>query len=293
MSFLASWLPFGYVRASASARRAALASAHIEDIKDPDRASTLIAGGAQVSGGLPVKTSAFDGAIYSSRGRGYARYNEDAGGMFGDRRGWMYTLVLDQAGGLGGKIRGQASQIGAHHIFDAFRRVACAERDTTVEAGLAELQIAFDRAHKILVQRGEGEVTTAVAAILRPGEVLVLNSGDSGGMCFGADGALKNETLPHELGPPNAGCLEHALGLVPEGPNAAHYRWALSPGDWLIFASDGLLDSGLSAADIGQILGAASDAEDAVNRLTTVILRRMATFRAKPDNLTMAIVRAK
>ncbi len=292
VSFLASWLPFGFVRASASARKAALATAHIEEIVDPDRASTLVAGGAQVGGGLPVKSALFDGAIYSSRGRGYARYNEDAGGLFADRRGWAYAMVLDQAGGLGGKIRGQASQVAAHHIFDACQRVARHGDTPTVEGALAELTVAYDRAHKILVQRGEGEVTTAVTAILRPGEVLLLNSGDSGAMCFDALGALKNETRPQELGPPNAGCLEHALGLVPEGPNSEHYRWAVAPGDWLVLASDGLLDSGLTAEDIGGLLAAAKDAEDAANRLTTTILRRMATFRAKPDNLTIALVRA-
>lgn len=293
VSFLASWLPFGFVRASASARRAALASSHIEEIDHADRASTLIAGGAQVGGGLPVRTAAFDGAVYSSRGRGYARYNEDAGGLFGDRRGWMYALVFDQAGGLGGKIRGQASQIAAHHVFDACQRVARASEPASVEAALGELHLAFERAHKILIQRGEGEVTTAVVAILRPGEILLLNSGDSGAMCFGADGTLKNETRPQELGPPNTGCLEHALGLIPEGHNAEHYRWALAPGDWVLLASDGLLDSGLTAEDIGQMLGQSADAEDAVNRLTTTILRRMSTFRAKPDNLTLALVRAR
>jgi serine/threonine protein phosphatase PrpC len=292
VSFLASWLPFGFVRASASARRAALESLHIEELVDPDKASTLIAGGAQVGGALPVRSTAFEGAVYSSRGRGYARYNEDAGGLFADRRGAMYALVLDQAGGLGGKVRGQASQIAAHHIFDACQRVARSAEAPTADAVLGELAVAYDRAHRILVQRGEGEVSTAVSAVLRPGEALLLNSGDSAALCFDARGHLKNETRPHELGPPNAGCLEHALGLVPEGPNAETYRWTLAPGDWVLLASDGLLDSGLSNDELGQLITGATDAEDATNRLTTTILRRMSTFRAKPDNLTLALVRA-
>jgi len=291
VSFLASWLPFGFVRASASARRAALESSRIEQITDPEKASTLIAGGAQVDGALPVKTPHFDGAVYSSRGRGYARYNEDAAGLFGDARGWMHVFVFDQAGGLGGKIRGQASQIAAQHVFDACQRMARLPEAPGNATLLTELRTAFDRTHKILVGRGEGEVTTAVAAVMRPGEVVLLNSGDSGAMQFDAKGVLKNETRPQELGPPNAGCLEHSLGLVPEGPNSERYSWPLAHGDWLLLMSDGFLDSGLSADEVGQMLVQAKDAEDAANRLCTTILRRMGTFRAKPDNLTLALAR--
>lgn len=289
MSFLASWLPFGHVRASASARKAALSSQRIDEMDSPDGSPTLIAGGRQTSGALPVTTPQLDGAVYSSRGRGYARYNEDAAGLFSDKRGQLYGFVLDQAGGLGGRVRGQGSQIGAHHIFDACQRVSrSAEADP-----ITQLEIAFDRAHRVLVQRGEGEVTTAVAAIVRHDVAYLLNSGDSGALHFDRSGVLKDRTRLQQLDGINIGCLEHALGLVPEGAAAEAYEWKLAPGDWLLMATDGLFDSGLEEEELGKMLVSSPTAEEAVNRLCTLILRRMGTFRAKPDNLTLVAVKLK
>jgi serine/threonine protein phosphatase PrpC len=290
VSFLASWLPFGFVRASASARNAAQSSGRIDEIDSPEGAATFIAGGLQTKGALPVGTSLFDGAVYCSRGRGYARYNEDAAGLFADSASRLYGFVLDQAGGLGGKVRGQGSQVAANHIFDACQRVARSGATGSDEV-FKELNVAYERAHKVLVQRAEGEVTTAVAACFLGDALLILNSGDSGAIHFSKDGAVKNATRPQELGPPNAGCLEHAVGLVPEGPNPERYIWALAPGDWIMFGSDGLFDSGLDEKDFGRLLVASSSAEDATNRVCTTVLRRMGTFRGKPDNLTAVVVR--
>lgn len=292
MSFLSSWLPFGHVRASASARRAAMETARIDLVLEKDKAATLIAGGAQVEGALPVRAERFDGAVYSSRGRGYARYNEDAAGLFTDARGWVYGIVCDQAGGLGGTIRGQASALAAHHVFDAFQRLAKLPEPAQHGVVVAELRAAYDRAHHALVARNDGEVTTAVSAVLKPGEAVVLNTGDSAAMLFDKTGALKEESRQQELGPPNEGCLEHSLGLVPEGPNAERYTWPLAAGDALLLMSDGVLDSGLGAEELGKLLAGSKDAEDAVNKLCTTVLRRMGTFRAKPDNLSVALVRA-
>lgn len=291
MAFLASWLPFGTVRASASARRAALASARIERIDDPEHAPTFIAGGHQTDGALPVATPRFDAAVYCSRGRGYARYNEDAAGLFVDGHGRLYAWVLDQAGGLGGKVRGQGSQVAANHIFDACQRIA--REDSQAPEGVEEaLRTAFDRAHRVLVQRGEGEVTTAIAAVLEGEGLSVLCSGDSAALVYGTDGKVRVQTRLQELDGINQGCLAHAIGLVPEGSAPECYRWTLSPGEWLIAATDGLLDAGLEDAAIAKILAQAAGAEDAVNRLCTLVLRRMGTFRAKPDNLTVVAVRA-
>lgn len=289
MSFLASWLPFGFVRASASARRAALQSSFIDEIDTPDGSATLIAGGRQTEGALPVSTPHFEAALYCSRGRGYARYNEDAAGLFCDRQGDIYAFVLDQAGGLGGQVRGQASQIAANHIFDACQRLA---KSNDLDA-LTQLEIAYDRAHRVLVQREEGEVTTAVAAVIRSDTALLLNSGDSGAIHFDRRGLIRAKTRPQELDGLNIGCLEHALGLVPEGASPEAYTWEIEPGDWLLLSTDGLSDSGLEDMELGKILAGSSSPEDAVNKICTMVLRRMGTFRAKPDNLTVVAVRAK
>ncbi|MFO0723727.1 MAG: SpoIIE family protein phosphatase [Myxococcota bacterium] len=290
MSFLASWLPFGFVRASASARSAALQSGRIDALDSPEGAATFIVGGKQTDGALPVGTGKVDGAVYSSRGRGYARYNEDAAGLFADSHDNLFGFVLDQAGGLGGQVRGQGSAVAANHIFDACQRVA-KNAHRSPDDLLKELELAYERAHKILVQRGEGEVTTAVSACVDGAQLTLLNSGDSGAIHFGKDGQVKNATRPQELGPPNAGCLEHALGLVPEGPNPERYLWEAAPEDWLLLGSDGLFDSGLDEKELGRLLVASKSAEEATNRLCTTVLRRMGTFRGKPDNLSIVVMR--
>lgn len=292
MSFLASWLPFGRVRASASARAAALSTAKIERLTEPDAATTLVAEGKQTKGALPLITEHLDAAVYSSRGRGYARYNEDAAGLFHDEGGRMYAFALDQAGGLGGRIRGQASGLAAKCIFRACQRIATDDPKAAVDHRSLLLE-AFLDAHRALIDRAEGEVTTAVAVVFEPDRAEVLNSGDSGAMHFGSDGKLKARTEMQEFPPPNEGCLRHALGLEPEGCEPLPYEWPLEPGDWVLLASDGLMDSGLSDRVIGEALVEAESAEAAVNTICTNVLRRMGTLRAKPDNLTVVAVRRR
>lgn len=290
MSFLATWLPFGHVRASASARAAALASARLEALTSPEGAATLISAGKQTSGALPVKTRALEGALYSSRGRGYARYNEDAAGLFADERGKMYAFALDQAGGLGGKIRGLASAIAAAKLWQAARTIATTA-DPSPSTITREILLAFESAHRTLLSRGEGEVTTAVMAVVAPDHAMLVNSGDSGALHFSKRGEPKGATVPQEFDGANQGCLKHAIGLEPEGSAPETYRWTLAPGDWLVLASDGLLDAGLDDKEVGALLVESTGAEDAVNRIATTVLRRMGTFRAKPDNLTLIALR--
>jgi serine/threonine protein phosphatase PrpC len=286
-----SWLPLGQVRASASSRAAALQSAKIEDLESPQGAATFIAGGKQTKGALPIKTQSFDCALYSSRGRGYARYNEDAATVFFDAVGRVYASVFDQAGGLGGRVRGQASEIAATKIYEAFRKIATST-DTRLDIP-AELFSGLAQAHDALVARNEGEVTTGVVLVAAPGAAIVVNSGDSAAIHFGGDGKLKAMTVMHEADSPMAaGALTHAIGLVPEGPAPDVYGVELAPKDVVILCTDGLLDAGLTTDDVGGILIDADSAETAVNKLATRVLRLMTTMRAKPDNLTIVAIRA-
>jgi serine/threonine protein phosphatase PrpC len=288
-----SWLPLGLVRASASVRAAALQSAKIEDVATPPNgAVTWLAGGKQSKGALPHKTAMFDAAVYSSRGRGYARYNEDAAALFADASGRLYSAVFDQAGGLGGRIRGAASEIAALRMFEAWKEIAAYHGKEPLDEG-ARLIAAMSKAHEELIERKEGEVTTAVACLAKGNLAIVVNSGDSGAMHFGPDGTMKTATLMHEHESPIAvGCLTHAIGLMPESPAPDTYRWELGKGDWVMLATDGLLDAGLSAKDLGELLTQADSAESAVNKIATRILRMMTTLRAKPDNLSLVALRA-
>jgi serine/threonine protein phosphatase PrpC len=281
------------VRASASARAAALEQARIEEIASaPEGAATWIAGGKQTKGALPVKTVLFDAAIYSSRGRGYARYNEDAATLFGDANGRIYCGVYDQAGGLGGRVRGAASEIAAKRVFEAWKKVATHTGKDPIDE-IAEIVAAMAKAHEELIERKEGEVTTAVACLAKEGVAIVVNSGDSGALQFNADGVPKTATIMHEHESPMAvGCLTHAIGLMPESPAPDTYKWDLSKGDWVLLATDGLLDAGLTADEIGHMLKQADGAENAVNKIATRILRMMTTLRAKPDNLSLVAFRA-
>lgn len=254
------------------------------------RSVTWLRGGAEYPAALPVRTGYFDGAIYSSRGQGYASYNEDAVGLFRNRCGHLFGFVLDQAGGRGGKVRGEGSAIASGSIVAAFE--ALAARAASDGDPLEWLSGAFDDAHHALLRRGQDEVTTAVAAVFHPTAVALLSSGDSRALLFDAVGRVKERTVaavdaadPHRL--------THALGLDPEGPGTVDYVWPLAEGDWVILATDGLFDAGLDDAVIGRYLWGANDAETAVNALARVVLRRMRDRSAKPDNLSLVVARRR
>lgn len=284
-----SWLLFGSVKASATDRAEALASQTIEHVSDSTTAPTTITGGKQTKGALPVTSDLFDGALYSSRGRGYARYNEDGAQLFRDERGHVYAAVFDQAGGLGGKVRGEGSALAAKAIFTAFRKIATAANGAVDVP--ATLTAGVEDAHRALVARRQGEVTTSVALIAEPKRARLVNSGDSAAMLFDKTGAGKTHTEKHEVTSVHGiGCLTHAVGLEPEGPSPDTYEWPLAEGDWIILCSDGLLDSGLPLDELGKMMRDAENAEALVNAIATKVLKRMALMQAKPDNLTIVAV---
>lgn len=282
---------FGRVQASPADRADAAATKALEHLDAPEDVFTLVAGGRQTRGALPVRTRRFDGAIYSSRGRGYARYNEDGAGLYADEAGYLYASVFDQAGGLGGTIRGAASEVAAHKAFRAFRKIATGPESADLSQIL--VQDAIGGAHEALIARQEGEVTTAVLAVCRKGRVHLVTSGDSAAFHFDAQGRPLGQTVKHEVPTPyGVGALTHAVGLEPEGHHAETYTWSLAPGHWVLMASDGLLDAGLSVDDWAEVLLESGGAEAAVNALAQRVLRRMALMQAKPDNLTIVAFRA-
>lgn len=288
------WLPLfglGKVQASPADRAEAAATPTVEHLGAPQDAFTVVAGGRQTKGALPVRTERFEGAIYSSRGRGYARYNEDGAILLTDEAGMLYAAVFDQAGGLGGTVRGAASEVAAHAAVRAFKKLATGPEGADVHEILSH--DAIDKAHQTLVSREEGEVTTAVVAACRPDAVRLVSSGDSAAFHFDAKGRPLGQTRAHEVPTPyGVGALTHAVGLTPEGPNTETYTWALEPGHWVLMASDGLLDSGLSPDDWIRTIREAEDVEAGLNALVKTVLRRMSLMQAKPDNLTVVVFRA-
>ncbi|MCB9655920.1 MAG: SpoIIE family protein phosphatase, partial [Deltaproteobacteria bacterium] len=256
--------------------------------------------------------------------------------------GDVYAAVLDQAGGLGGDRRGEASALAAETIFEALKaRYGAALHDRADDAmndwtsGLANNRMPNDRAatdraatdraaierdrekasasdvacltgayakaHDRLVSRRQGEVTTAISlrahSLARGGSAALLavlvNSGDSGAFLLDSAGKVKERTQLQEwTRSPQVGALTHAIGLVPEGPAPESYVWEVEEGDWLLLCSDGLLDAGLGAAGVAKILKLSTSAEEAANRLCLRILRRMVFLLAKPDNLSVVLLRA-
>jgi serine/threonine protein phosphatase PrpC len=283
-----SWLPFGRLRAPHKDRTSALEAPAIESVEAPEDTATFIAGGEETRGALPVLTESLEGAVFSSRGKRYLNYNEDAAFVAKTREGHLCAAVFDQAGGLGGEVRGEASQLAARAVFSAFRTLATDPTSFTPTEAMTD---AIAKAHEALLERRQAEVTTAICCWTTPDRVFLVNSGDSGALHLGGDCVVKNRTSPHSV--PSmfrTGYLTHALGLEPEGTSTEAYEWDFAAGDWLVLGSDGFLDAQLSDQELGDLLEPATDAEDAVNFICGHVLRKMATMRSKPDNLSLVVL---
>lgn len=291
-------MPFSFFfncsNARAKAYQAALKQAPIEEIGLTGApnviadAPSMIAYGREVTRAVPVYTETLQAAVYSSRGRGYAPYNEDAAALFRDRHGRIYGAVFDQAGGLGGEVRGEGSGIAAQAFFEAAKQLALDPGEPNLSEALVK---AVDQAHEQLLSRGQNEVSTAVMAVVNADEIHLVSSGDSAAMLFDVHGELQQETTKHSrMTPFGVYGLTHALGLVPEQPDTRCYHWKFPPGSWLLMGSDGLLDAELTPAELGEMLTESVSAELAVNQLVKRVLRKMLTFQAKPDNLTILAV---
>lgn len=279
---------FSRPKARPEAAKAAEEQATIEALESPEQA-TMVAGGRELRGALGRQTPLYEAAVYSSRGRGYASYNEDAACLFDDAQGAVYAAAFDQAGGLGGTVRGAASELAAHRFFSAFQRIACGQLDPP-----AALKSAMESSHEALVARGEDEVTTAVALAAGPSAAFLATSGDSGALHFSAEGDLIEEaTRHHRRTLSGVYGITHALGLHPEGADPEAYVWQVKPGEALLLCSDGLLDAGIPTDALGGMLLRPATAVDAVNAIVRKVLRRMIWLQAKPDNLTLVLLRAR
>jgi serine/threonine protein phosphatase PrpC len=259
----------------------------IERILAGAEVAGLIAGTDETATVFGLKSPLAEAAVHTDRGRNYKAWNEDGAALFADGAGRLFVGVFDQAGGEGAHAaRGAASALAAELFFHAIRRVAeVGGGPDEVEAALHETAHA---AHDALRARGRGEVTTYLAAMVDAREARLVNVGDSAALHLDAGGRCLAATVPEGLGR----ILLQGLGMLkkrhvePRG-----YRWALSPGDYLVFGSDGLFDARLDREALGRLIVDAGSAAAATRRLRDVVRARMDAREAKPDNLTALVIR--
>ncbi|MBI2374500.1 MAG: SpoIIE family protein phosphatase [Deltaproteobacteria bacterium] len=249
----------------------------------------LIAGARESQDTYSVESPLGRGALYSGRGINYKDWNEDAGLLFADNRGRFLVGVFDQAGGMGSVEgeRGAASAIAAQSVFDRMQaHVRLGGSDP-----IPVLESAARAAHKVIVARNHHEVTTFISAFVDHRDAFLLNVGDSGALLFSADGTPLEATVQHSLPPPNSHVVTEALGSLRRDPRPDIYRWPVAPGDWLVLGSDGLFDAELTREDLGERLARAKSPLEATKSLVAEVHDRMERHEAKPDNLTIVIVR--
>ncbi|MCB9653674.1 MAG: SpoIIE family protein phosphatase [Deltaproteobacteria bacterium] len=227
-------------------------------------------------------------ALHTDRGQNYKNWNEDGGALFADGEGRLYLGVFDQAGGEGSddQARGAASAIAAEMLFAEMQAMAKAKR--ALDSAEEMMVSAATKAHRAIVARGRGEVTTFVGAVIDRKRAVIVNVGDSGAIHFSPRGRPKQRIERQGIGR----LLLEGLG-IPHRSGFQHqtYVWKVDRGDLIVFGTDGLFDSGLSENEIGRIVVEAGTAANATRRLRDVVRQRMFSREGKPDNLTVLVVR--
>lgn len=261
----------------------------IESILEANASTGLIAGNKETDTVYGLVSPVAGAALHTDRGHNYKSWNEDGGALFADRRGRLYVGVFDQAGGEGSDDQqlGAASAVAAQALFDEMK--ASARADHGPEEALGALASAALQAHRAILSRGLGEVSTFIAARVDEHDALVVNVGDSGAMHFDAQGGLLARTQAQGIGR----ILLEGLGMTREDrdPQYESYRWSVKPGQNLVFGTDGLLDSKLTPEEIGRMVAGAATAAEATRRLRDEVRTRMRDKTGKPDNLTVLVVR--
>ena len=260
----------------------------IESILRADSGYGLIAGNKETDTVYNLRSPLAKAALHTNRGHNYKSWNEDGGALFADADGRLFLGVFDQAGGEGSdeNARGAASAIAAEMLFEEMQQVA--ESGGGHDEAEAALIRAAQKAHVAIVARGRGEVTTFVGAMIDAELAVIVNIGDSGAMHFSSKGKHLRSTEAQGVGR----VLLEGLGMLRKRTiDHQTYRWSVKPGDYLVFGSDGLLDSRLTEAEIGKIISGAGDAASATRALRDDVSERMKTKKGKPDNLTVLVAR--
>lgn len=289
----------------------------------------------QVAGGVEskrvecVKGRTCEAALFCDRGIGYKNFNEDAAvaGMLTcvDGGELVYAGAFDQAGGMGqAGSTGAASALAAEALRHAAQAIANGAEPRKALATEA-MESAHHRIRQALYDpvRRKSTVTTACAGVVKDGTAHVVNVGDSCALLFSRDGTLKAQTEMHNLrdelvkqtGNPNVGLQYSALvqrSLGGDDWRPDFYRWEVEPGDYLVFASDGLADANLEAQrraveqgqpwmetdgakttrELGSILQKCTSAEEATEKLLHYAREHMQSGDGKKDNTTICVLHA-
>ncbi|MBI2378965.1 MAG: SpoIIE family protein phosphatase [Deltaproteobacteria bacterium] len=264
----------------------------LESIFEANTQLGLVAGNSETDTVFGLQSPFATASLHTNKGENYKSWNEDAAALFADKKGRLYVGVFDQAGGEGEdeNYRGAASAIAAKALFDRMQTIARSDGDeAAVEAALAQ---AVKDAHETILGRGKGEVSTFVGARIDGKRAIILNVGDSGVVRYSGKGELVDRTEPQGFGR----LLLEGVGMLREGarlPKHDLYRWDMNAGDYLVFGSDGLFDSKLGLTTIGELVAESGDSRAATRKLRDLISSRMKTKEAKPDNLTILVVRVE
>ncbi len=240
-------------------------------------------------------------AVFTARRPDSEEANEDAAALipYDPHRGVL--AVADGVGG--GPAGGHAAALALEALRDAL--IEAARDGDELRAGVLN---GFERANRILLDRGGGSCTTLVVAAIEGLSVRPYHAGDSELLVTGQRGLLKLRTVSHSP----AGYAVEA-GLI-DAEEALHHeerhvisnaigsddmrieigpRLALAGRDSVVLGSDGLFDN-LSADEIVEHARIGPPGE-ALRAMVGECRRRMVEPRAgepsKPDDLTAVLFR--
>ncbi|MEO1335772.1 MAG: PP2C family serine/threonine-protein phosphatase, partial [Myxococcota bacterium] len=172
----------------------------IESILEANSQYGLIAGNKETPTVYNLRSPVADAALHTHRGHNYKNWNEDGGALFADGQGRLFVGVFDQAGGEGSdeQARGAATAVAGEMLFDEMQKIAATRGDRD-EAEAALIRAAV-RAHEAILERGKGEVTTFIGAMIDESQAVIVNVGDSGVMQFDRAGKHLRSTEVQGVG---------------------------------------------------------------------------------------------
>lgn len=235
--------------------------------------------------------------------------NQDAYAVqFSEETGFTVCVVCDGMGGPGGgKL---ASELAVDHFLSSCQ--ANLQRDMPADRIQEVAEFAVSAANTAVYERSclktegtnlRGMGTTLVSAIIRDGQALISNVGDSRAYLIRREGpnqGISRITRDHSLverlvergditeeearSHPNRNLITRALGPDPEILSDS-YRVQLEAGDYLLLCTDGLIETVSDAEMEAEILRGGEE-NTCLDRLLEI-----ARGQGAPDNLTAVLLR--
>ena len=231
------------------------------------------------------------------------RENQDAYAVrISEETGFTICVVCDGMGGPGG------GKLASRLAVDTFQNTCLGNlrrdmtweqvREVTAFAVASANTAVYERSRAADGMRGMG--TTLVSAVLRDGEALVDNVGDSRAYVIRKGGGIARITRDHSVVErlveqgnitaeearkhPNRNLITRALGPDPSALSD-RYMAALEPGDCLLLCTDGLTGTVMDGELEEEVLRGTED-----NRCLDRLLER-AKAQGAPDNVTAVLLR--